>query len=156
MASCQGKVDEATEPRPNTLSGKAHLEVEQYLLAEWGKQAVVMRFAGLIGPGRHPVRFLSGREGIEHGKDRVNLIHLDDCVKAISQLASRWPSNQILHLASPQHPTREEYYCKMAQLAGLPLPRFSDSADRNSKVIDAGNTCQWLSILLDYESLLFA
>ncbi|MGR5141245.1 SDR family oxidoreductase [Photobacterium sp. DNB23_23_1] len=154
--ACEGVVEEVTEPCPNTLSGKAHLEIEQYLLAEWGREVVVLRLAGLIGPNRHPVRFLSGRQGIENGQDRVNLIHLDDCIAAISQLVHQWSPHQVLHLASSQHPTREEYYSKMAQLAGLPLPVFTASLDRNSKVINAEKTCQWLSIELAHDSLLSA
>ncbi|MGF1736068.1 SDR family oxidoreductase [Photobacterium satsumensis] len=152
--TCEGVIEETVEPCPDTLSGKAHLAIEQYLLAEWGSKAVILRFAGLIGPNRHPVRFLSGRQGIENGRDRVNLVHLDDCITAISQLVSQWPQQQVLHLASSQHPTRQEYYCKMAQLAGLPLPVFTDSIDRNSKVIDAAKTCQWLSIDLAHDGLL--
>ncbi|MGR5061607.1 SDR family oxidoreductase [Photobacterium sp. DNB22_13_2] len=152
--ACEGVVEETAESCPDTLSGKAHLEIEQYLLAEWGSKAVVLRFAGLIGPNRHPVRFLSGRQGIENGLDRVNLIHLDDCITAVSQLVNQWPQHQVLHLASSQHPTRKEYYSKMAQLAGLPLPVFTDSNDRNSKVVDATKTCQWLSIELAHDDLL--
>ncbi|PSU35151.1 NAD-dependent epimerase/dehydratase family protein [Photobacterium lutimaris] len=152
--TCKGVIKETTEPRPNTLSGKAHLAIEKYLLAEWGSKALVVRFSGLIGPNRHPVRFLSGRQGIENGMDRVNLIHLDDCITAISQLLNHWPQQQVLHLASAQHPTREEYYCKMAQLAGLPLPVFTDSIDQNTKVIDAAQTCQWLSMNNDHDNLL--
>ncbi|AJR08111.1 hypothetical protein H744_2c1433 [Photobacterium gaetbulicola Gung47] len=151
---CQGTVDEWTEPRPNTLSGKAHLAVEQYLRTEWGNEVVILRLAGLIGPRRHPVRYLSGRQGIENGKDRVNLIHQEDCIAAISQMAVRWPHHPVMHLAAPQHPSREDYYQQMAQLAGLPLPEFINSPERNSKVIDAGKTCEWLSLRIRHADLL--
>lgn len=151
---CKGTIDEWTEPRPNTLSGKAHLAIEQYLRAEWGDEVVILRLAGLIGPNRHPVRYLSGRQGIENGKDKVNLIHQEDCIAAISQIVARWPYYPIMHLAAPQHPSREAYYRQMAQMAGLPLPEFADSVERNSKVIDAAKTCGWLSLCIRHADLL--
>lgn len=151
---CQGVVDELTVPRPDTLSAQAHYELEQYLLAEWGSEAVILRLSGLIGPNRHPVRFLSGRKGIEHGKDKVNLIHQTDCIAAIEQLIEYWPSQQVLHLAAPDHPSREDYYRQMAHIAGLPLPEFVESVERNSKVIDASKTCNWLSLTLRHADLL--
>ncbi|PSW14208.1 protein yeeZ precursor [Photobacterium rosenbergii] len=151
---CSGVVDESTVPRPNTPSGKAHYELEQYLLDEWGSEAVVLRLSGLIGPNRHPVRFLSGRQGIENGKDKVNLIHQQDCIAAIVQLVHGWPRERVLHLASPDHPSREVYYRQMAKMAGLPLPEFVDSVERNSKVIDASKTLGWLSLTLRRDQLL--
>ena len=60
---CKGVVEETTVPRPNTPSGKAHYELEQYLLAEWGREAVVLRLSGLIGPNRHPSSFLGWASG---------------------------------------------------------------------------------------------
>ena len=151
---CEGVVDESTVPCPNTPSGKAHYELEQYLLDVWGSEAVVLRLSGLIGPNRHPVRFLSGRQGIENGKDKVNLIHQQDCIAAIVRLIQCWPHQQVLHLAASDHPSREVYYRQMATMAGLPKPEFADSVERKSKVIDASRTLEGLSLTLRHDQLL--
>ncbi|MGF1723288.1 NAD-dependent epimerase/dehydratase family protein [Photobacterium nomapromontoriensis] len=149
-----GTVTEMTTPMPNTASGKAHYQLEQQLQAEWGDDAVILRLAGLIGPGRNPVKFLSGREGIANGLDRVNLIHQYDCIAAVSRIIACWPGGAVLHLSAPEHPTREKYYCHMANLLELPAPHFASSGDRNAKVVDATYTCQLLSLTLRYPLLM--
>lgn len=149
-----GSVTEATLPCPDTASGKAHYQLEQQLQQEWGNDVVVLRLAGLIGPGRHPVKFLSGREGIANGSDRVNLIHQQDCIAAVSRIIECWPEDVVLHLSAHEHPTRKEYYCRMAKLLGLSVPQFLASDDRNAKVVDATYTCEKLSLVLQYPTLM--
>ncbi|MGF1683767.1 NAD-dependent epimerase/dehydratase family protein [Photobacterium minamisatsumaniensis] len=151
-AAC-GQITESTPAQPETKSSKAHAQLEQYLLSEWGENAVVLRLAGLIGPNRHPVKFLSGRT-VDHGKDRVNLIHQIDCIEAIGCIIDQWPKRQVFHLAAPSHPTRERYYSFMAQKAGLVEPEFSMSFDRDSKVVDATKTCEELSFSFVYPDLI--
>ncbi|MGF1704086.1 NAD-dependent epimerase/dehydratase family protein [Photobacterium makurazakiensis] len=152
--SACGQITESTQAQPDTKSSKAHAQLEQHLLSEWGENAVVLRLAGLIGPNRHPVKFLSGRAGLEHGKDRVNLIHQIDCIEAIGCIIDQWPKHQVFHLAAPSHPTRERYYSCMAQKAGLVEPEFLPSFDRDSKVVDATITCEELSFSFAYPDLI--
>ncbi|MCW8327322.1 SDR family oxidoreductase [Photobacterium sp. SDRW27] len=149
-----GEVEEGTVPRPNTASGHAHWYIEQWLQEQWGADVVILRFAGLIGPGRHPVKFLSGRKGLINGSDPVNLIHLDDCIQAIGQITACWPSTNVLHLSAPSHPTRREYYTAMALTAGLPLPEFTDSPVSNAKVINGQHTCEILDMTLQHPNLM--
>ncbi|UTV28692.1 NAD-dependent epimerase/dehydratase family protein [Photobacterium atrarenae] len=149
-----GAVDEATQPKPNTASGRAHAELEQWLRRQWQQQLVVLRLSGLIGPGRHPVKYLAGRSGIANGGDPVNLIHLDDCIAAIEAVIGRWPAQPVLHLAAPTHPSRAAYYTQMAQLSGLPLPEFQTITPGGGKWIDARQTCAWLGLTLAHPDLL--
>ncbi|MGF1686186.1 NAD-dependent epimerase/dehydratase family protein [Photobacterium japonica] len=154
-----GTVVESTPVQPETASGHAHAQMEQHVLQQWGEDAVVLRLAGLIGPGRHPVRFLSGREGILQGGDRVNLIHQHDCIQAIKRIIQQWPGGQVLHLAAPEHPSRARYYCHMAAQAGLPLPQFIPETEeavqaRGCKVIDAQATCELLDLTLTHPDLM--
>lgn len=50
---------------------------------------------GLVGPGRHPGRFLAGKQGLPGGGQGVNLVHLADVISAITQLPRR-PSLQFV------------------------------------------------------------
>lgn len=152
----QGQVTEVVQPEPETESAQAHAWLEQYLQDNWQDDAVVLRLGGLIGPDRHPVRYLAGRKGIESGHAKVNLIHLDDCIQAISQIIGHWPAEHVLHLAAPSHPTRVEYYTKMAELAALPFPEFVTGEDKvdDSKWIDASATCRLLGLDLRYPDLM--
>ena len=47
-----GEVNEVTEPQPSTLSAKQLLESEQ-LIKNTTENYTIIRFAGLIGNGRH-------------------------------------------------------------------------------------------------------
>ncbi|NVO62322.1 SDR family oxidoreductase [Photobacterium damselae] len=152
----KGRVTESTKPRPQTESGKAHLEIERQLLDTWPDRSTILRLSGLIGPNRHPVKFLSGRKDIEKGADPVNLIHLTDCIAAISRIIAKQPPSPILHLAANSHPSRASYYTQMAELAKLPLPNFSLSPDshENGKWIDASMTLKALDLTLVHSDLI--
>ncbi|EHQ27777.1 Rossmann-fold NAD(P)-binding domain-containing protein [Mucilaginibacter paludis] len=89
-------------------------------------KTTVIRFAGLIGPGRHPSRFFAGKKNIPNGKAPVNLIHLDDCIAVIKTVLNAELTAPIYHAAAPSHPTRAAFYTAAAQQAGLPLPEFID------------------------------
>ncbi|RWX55390.1 SDR family oxidoreductase [Photobacterium chitinilyticum] len=152
--SATGEITESTVPRPNTASGRAHLQIEQWLHEQWGRDAVVLRLAGLIGPGRHPVKFLSGRLALANGSEPVNLVHLDDCIQVIRQIIACWPSQQVLHLAAPSHPTRQNYYTEMAIAAGLPLPEFDRSVVAGGKVVNAEQTLGVLGLTMIHPNLM--
>ncbi|WP_299018233.1 NAD-dependent epimerase/dehydratase family protein [uncultured Photobacterium sp.] len=152
--SVTGVANEETVPVPDTASGHAHLQLEQWLAQEWGRELVVLRLAGLFGPGRHPVRYLAGRSSLANGSDPVNLVHLDDCLCAISQIVANWPSQQVLHLAARSHPSRESYYTAMALWAKLPVPEFSSVSGSGGKVVDASHTCEVLAMAMKYPDLM--
>ncbi|ALS97243.1 SDR family oxidoreductase [Lacimicrobium alkaliphilum] len=145
----QGKVDEQTAPTPNTASGFAHMEIEQYLLAT-GK-ASILRLAGLIGQNRHPVKFLAGRT-LDKGHQRVNLVHLEDVLKTIIAIIKGNHWGQVFHLSATEHPTRQDFYCQAAGLAELAPPVFTTDkvSSGPGKEIDARATLRQLGISLNY------
>jgi nucleoside-diphosphate-sugar epimerase len=95
----------------------------------------IIRFAGLIGPGRNPARFFAGKTNIANGQAPVNLIHLDDCIGIIETLLYQQNFGGTYHAAAPTHPSRTEFYTLAAQTAGLPLPGFIDELNQ-WKIID--------------------
>lgn len=145
----QGKVDEQSVPAPETPSGRAHVEIERHLLAT-GK-ASILRLAGLIGPGRHPVKFLAGRT-LDKGHQKVNLVHLEDVLKVIIAIIEGGHWGQVFHLSATEHPARQDFYCHAAKQAGLAPPVFTTDEDSGGpgKEIDASETLRQLGISLNY------
>lgn len=120
------EVDEETVPKPETASGKALLTTEKLFLTNQAFQASIIRFGGLVGPGRHPGKFFSGKKDIPNGRAPVNLIHLEDCIGITEAVLERDAWNKIFNACSPHHPSRQEFYTAAAAAAGLPLPQFKD------------------------------
>ena len=76
-------VTEETALNPDTESGKQLMETEQLLQSNTNFKTAILRFGGLIGEDRHPVRFLAGRTHIENPNAPINLIHQEDCIGII-------------------------------------------------------------------------
>lgn len=129
-------VTEQTIPMPVTESGKQLLEAEQ-VLGDKFPQTTVIRFGGLIGGERHPVKHLAGKTGRENPDAPVNLIHRDDCIGIILRIIERDAWGEVFNGVAPSHPTRKEYYTFKAEAYGLPLPMFSTDSTFNGKIISA-------------------
>jgi nucleoside-diphosphate-sugar epimerase len=159
-------VDEESPACPMHESGMVCLEAERCLLG-WASTAkssvVVLRFAGLYGPGRIVRRsILEKGEPIPGDPSKfLNLIHIDDAARAAAAaLAAAEPDP--LYLVSDDRPvTREEYYSRMATLVGAPQPRFepspsvgSESArDATNKRIRNGRMKRGLIGILNYPDI---
>jgi NAD dependent epimerase/dehydratase family enzyme len=72
----------------------------------------VVRFGGLIGEDRHPVKFLSGRKNVEQPDSPVNLIHQNDCIGILLTLIEKEIYGEVFNAVAPSHPTRKTYYTK--------------------------------------------
>ncbi len=94
----------------------------------------IIRFGGLIGPGRHPVNYLSGRKNVKNPNASVNLIHLEDCVGLIDNILDSG-LNGIFHGVYPEHPAKEAYYKEIAQKKDLALPQFDHHTASVGKII---------------------
>jgi len=124
-------VDEETLPGPRHESGKLCLEAEERVRA-WagegnpGSSAIVLRFAGLYGPGRVVRRAMLERgEPIPGDPHKfLNLIHIDDAARAAVAALTTGEVNPIYVIADDRPVTRREYYSRVATLLGAPEPRF--------------------------------
>lgn len=114
---------ESDPAQPDTDSGKLLAEIEAQFL-QLGPQAIVLRLAGLIGPGRHPGRFFAGKVDIPNGLAPVNLIHQADAVGIIQKLIETEQASGIYHACTPDHPSRADFYTLASQVAGLEAPKF--------------------------------
>ena len=100
-------------------------------------QTSVLRFGGLIGEHRHPIKHLSGRKGVKNPEAPINLVHQEDCIAAIIRLMEEKKDNSVWNLVYPDHPSKEEYYSKVAAEKGLTPPEFDHSAASKGKKISS-------------------
>jgi len=157
-------IDERTPPDPRREGGRASRAAEQVLGAHpIAANSVVLRLAGLYGPGRVPfLKELKAGDPIpapSHGY--LNLIHVDDAAAAVIA-ADRLPAfddGPHVYNVSDGHPIeRGEFYREVARQIGAPSPRFvepdpespraaraaADRRIRNTRMI------QELNVKLDY------
>ena len=124
------EVDEAAETAPQEASGQVVLEAEQ-VLRERCPDAIVLRFAGIYGPGRL-LREKALREGhpIVAAPDRwLNLIHVDDGVRAILAAETRGEPGRIYNVADDSPVPRVDFFERLAELLNAPRPRFERPKD---------------------------
>jgi nucleoside-diphosphate-sugar epimerase len=118
-------VTEDTPLNPDREGGRQLAIVENVLQKNSQFQTTILRFGGLIGEDRNPVRFLSGRENIENPNAPINLIHQDDCIGIIEKIIALNPWNETYNAVAPFHPSRQEYYTQKATELNLALPKFA-------------------------------
>jgi len=131
-------ITEETPANPETESGKQLLESEKMLLENTNFKTTSLRFGGLFGEERHPINYLSGRNGIANPDAPINLIGLDDCIGIIEKIIEKNTWNEVFNGVNPEHPSRKEYYNGKALSLGLPLVGFDESKISVGKIIDSG------------------
>lgn len=125
-ADINAEVDELSTPQPNTEAGRILLQAEDMFRAETTFKTTIIRFAGLIGPGRDPGRFFAGKKAIANGKAPVNLIHLADCIGLSMAILDKQAFGYLFNGCSPHHPSRSVFYTVAAVNSGLEKPEFID------------------------------
>ncbi|MEZ6102700.1 MAG: NAD-dependent epimerase/dehydratase family protein [Pirellulaceae bacterium] len=118
-------IDETTIPHPQREGGRVCLMAEQTLQkSRFADRAVVLRMAGLYGPGRIPRRreMETGQSIATNPGSYLNLIHIDDAAAVVVGVDD-CPGPPSLLLVSDGHPVqRRDYYDYIARLWGLPAP----------------------------------
>jgi nucleoside-diphosphate-sugar epimerase len=136
------EITEETKPNPDTESGKQLVIAETLLQSNPHFKTTVIRFGGLLGDDRHPVKFLAGRTNVENPEAPVNMIQREDCIGVIEKALDfarddNWEWNQTFNTVAPQHPTRKAYYHKKAENLNLPLPIFAENLESKGKIISS-------------------
>lgn len=125
-ADVNGEVNEQSPANPDTLSGQIMLQAEGLLKQETAFTTTIIRFAGLIGPGRDPGRFFGGKTAIPNGNVPINLIHLTDCMGISCAVIDQKAFGYTYNACTPDHPVKKEFYTKAALRIGLVQPQFLD------------------------------
>ena len=124
-----------TIANPDTESGK-QLEASEQLLQNTSHfETTVLRFGGLIGEDRNPIRFLAGRTNIENPNAPINLIHQEDCIGIILKIIDSNCWGKTFNAVAPFHPSREAYYTQKAKEYNLELTIFTASKPSIGKTI---------------------
>lgn len=154
-----GWVDETSPTEPNREGGIASLAAEHALAADArGPSSIVLRMAGLYGPGRVPRRedLLSGCPVADPGDGWLNLIHVADGARVVAAAAEAALTGVVN--VSDGHPVpRRDYLREIARLLNAPAPDFAqpspiaESGRRaSSKRVSSRRLVQELGIMLDY------
>jgi len=109
---------------PDSESGKILSEAEGLFRSENNFKTTIIRFAGLVGPGRHPGRFFASKKDIPNGLAPVNMIHLDDCVGIGSAVIEQDTFGYLFNACSPDHPAKEDFYKDTSLKGGYEPPQF--------------------------------
>ncbi len=143
----QGKVSEEDKPHPETEAGRQLLEVEKLFFECEGIRTTIVRFGGLLGGSRQPVKYLAGRKNLNDGNAPVNLVHRNDCISILEEILKQGAFGHIFNAVNPQHPKKSDYYIAKAKELGLEPPTFSEvSSEEIFKQVDSVN----LKAILNY------
>ncbi|WP_314138447.1 SDR family oxidoreductase [Buttiauxella noackiae] len=147
----EGSVKETSPLEPVTASGRVLKELETWLHDLPGTSVDILRLAGLVGPERHPGRFLAGKTDVANGAHGVNLVHLEDVISAITLLLQAPKGGHIYNLCAPAHPTRAEFYSLMARQMNLDAPVFrTETQNGHGKLVDGNRICNELGFEYQY------
>jgi nucleoside-diphosphate-sugar epimerase len=131
-------VDEDSPCNPTRDGGKACLVAERLLaLPPWSERSLILRLAGIYGPGRLPRKadLVAGKPIASSDGGYLNLIHVADAVQAI-ELALEKAIPPRTYIVSDGAPVvRGDYYREVARQLGAPEPRFDPNSpsSRNAR-----------------------
>ena len=149
-----GLVDEQNTVNLAVEKVKILHQAEQAVM-KFAKQANVIRLSGLLGPERHPGKFLLANKTLVNSTARVNLIHQQDAVGLIIALLQEHYFAGIFNGVSDTHVTKQEYYQAAAAALAMDFPdKTLAKPDENSKVVSGEKAKQVLNYKFIYPDLL--
>ena len=120
---------------PDKPSGKALLRVERLLMGHPEFDTTVIRFSGLIGYDRAPIKSIRRKKLVLNPDCPLNLIHRDDCIGIVRSVIDLDVRNTVLNATCDEHPTRREYYSREARKYGIPPPFFETENPPEYKIV---------------------
>lgn len=131
-----GWVDEDSDCRPNRDGGKACLAAEQLLEShdELASKAIILRLAGIYGPGRLPqAAILQRGDPLAVAADaHLNLIHVDDIVQVIAA-CEQLSTPEKLCVSDGEPVLRRDFYEYLAKCLGTASPEFAPPVPGSSR-----------------------
>ena len=130
-----GVVTEESAAEPSAETGRLLVETEGLLLSaarERGFPAVVLRVAGIYGPGRGHLfqQFLRDEARISgDGSRLLNMIHRDDVVGAAMAALERGEPGRIYNVADDEPVSQLEFFRWLSEELHKPLPAFASAEE---------------------------
>jgi nucleoside-diphosphate-sugar epimerase len=107
-------------------AGRVLIKAEELLREVWWPDSVILRFAGIYGPGRllRSMTIQAGEPIVADPEKWLNLIHVEDGAAAILAAESKGRSGAIYNICDGHPVRRRDFYTRMAEVLGAPPPRF--------------------------------
>jgi len=126
---------------------------------------IILRLSGLVGPNRHPGKFLRGNRLLSDPEATTNLIHQKDAVGLLLGLINTSNHTAIYNGSSNTHVSKREYYEQAAISIDLPKPQFNEDQYQNvenrkeksvglNKIIGSNKIRAALNYTFHYDDLL--
>jgi nucleoside-diphosphate-sugar epimerase len=125
------------------------VEAENIFLEEKTLATTILRFGGLVGPARHPGKFLAGKKDVNGATNPVNIIHQEDCVNIIETIIHQNAWNKTFNASADLHPSKKEFYTQASKLLQLDPPQFSNDI-APYKIVNSDQLKQKLSFVFQY------
>lgn len=132
-------VTEESSAEPATETGRLLIEAENLLRAAadgQGFPAVVLRVAGIYGPGRGHLLQQFVRDEARIGGDGsrlINMIHRDDVVGAIINALERGDAGRTYNVVDDEAVTQLAFFQWLATQLGKPLPPYASAAENAAR-----------------------
>ncbi len=122
----EGEVDENQALNLDAEKVATLVEAEQ-AVQTFTQKVHILRLAGLVGPKRHPGKFLQSGRVFTDASAQVNLVHQTDVVNIIKLLIkdSSAQSSAVYNVVSGTQVDRKSYYQTAAKALGLTIPEFA-------------------------------
>ena len=123
-----------TDELDTTKRALALSAAEQTILTASNK-SIVLRLSGICGYSRNSMPKLTSPT-IDDSNLPVNLIHVDDIIKVMSNLliTDEILTSDIINVTSSKHPTKQAYYEYLCKLFKITPPTFKESNKSFKKV----------------------
>jgi nucleoside-diphosphate-sugar epimerase len=120
-------IDESQPTQPANDRGRRRLDAEQAVQEfgrETGTEWVILRVAGIYGPGKLPIERIRSGQPILRREDSpaTNRIHIDDLAAICFAAMHRSQPGEIYNVADGNPSTMADYFLQLAQLCNLPAP----------------------------------
>jgi nucleoside-diphosphate-sugar epimerase len=119
------QVDESAATEPKEDSGKIVLEAERLLRSRL-PSAIILRFAGIYGPGRlmRGQAIKAGEPIVGDAEKWLNLIHVEDGAAVVAAADDRAAPGSTYNVSDDAPVRRCAFYATLADLLAAPPPRF--------------------------------
>lgn len=128
-------VTETSPTEPTSPTSRVLVQAEQLLLEaarQQGFPAVILRVAGIYGPGRGHLflQYLRGQARLENeGQRFINMIHLDDLVGVILAALQRGQPGQIYNAVDDRPVRQVEFFGWLSETLRRPMPPLASPTE---------------------------
>lgn len=157
-------VDETSPTLPETETGRVLVETEGLLraAAQVGFPAIILRLAGIYGPGRgyYFKQFVAGEPIPPGAEGRIlNMVHQEDVAGAIIAALERGRAGEVYNVVDDEPTTLLQFYQWMSQELGRPMPLAAAGATSvlskrgpTNKVVSNGRLKAGLGYRFSYQT----